>query len=195
MGQTKIPYEVTVEKHYVAIKNILQRVLGEIEGIVGIDPKWVSCRLNESGVYDPKPYFIGWLENEGLKNIRKAKKMPEPGPLRFLANTKAETYSNSLKNPTKVLKQLWPAAHLRPKDPPIFEELALYLKGGYFQLNNGNETCRLSIAIKVDDRPVGTLNTGLTNDPGNALDQKLMDWAQKDTSELVRYVKDEFDFS
>jgi hypothetical protein len=195
MGQTKIPDDVTFEDHYVKIKNILQSVLRDIEDIVGRDPKWVSCRLNQSGVSGPKPFFLGWLENPELRRIRKNHHKPEPGPFRFLADTEAETYSNCLNNPTKILEQQWPVAHIRPPDPPILEELKLYLRGGYFQLPYGNETLRLSIAIKADNRYVGTLNTGLTNDPGDRLDRKMMDWAQGNQSDLVRYVKDEFDFS
>jgi hypothetical protein len=192
MGQTRIPIDVTF-KHYLAIEGILQHVIQDLEASVGPEPKWVSCRLNQTGVRDPKPFFFGWIENEALRNIRKAQNRPDPGPFRFLADTPAVTYSNSLKNPAGVYRQDWKGTHQRSLNPPILEELKLYVNGGYFQLPKDHETCRLSIAIKAGNLYVGTLNTGLTKDPGTALDKKIKDWGQADTSELVQYVKNEFD--
>jgi hypothetical protein len=196
MGQTKIPDDIRVETHYAEIRSILRIVLREVEKIVDRQqPKWVSCRLNQSGESRPKPYFMGWLENRVLRKIRKDAHKPDPGPFRFLADTAADTYSNCLAKPGEILKQQWPVAHIRPKDPPILEELKLYLRDGYYQLPRQHETWRLSAAIKVDNIYVGTLNTGLTTDPGDRLNETLKYWAWNDESDLVQYVKDEFDFS
>jgi hypothetical protein len=195
MGQTKIPVDVTFE-HYLAMRGILGHFLQDIEGAVGAAPKWVSCRLNQTSATDPKPYFLGWLENGALKAVRMAADRPDPGLFRFLDDVAAETYSSSLKNPTDVNRQDWKGAHIRSSKPPVKEELYLYLAPGhdcgYFELQKDNEICRLSIAIKADGHYVGTLNTGLSQDPGNALNDKMKKWGQTDTSELVQYVKNEF---
>jgi hypothetical protein len=196
MGQTKIPVDVTFE-HYLAVRSILQHVLQDLEGVAGNASKWVSCRLNQTLEVDPKPFFLGWVENAALKSVRMAANQPDPGLFRFLDDVVAETYSNSLQNPTVVKRQeFWKGTRSRPPKPPVKEELYLYLAPGhdcgYFQLPTDNEICRLSIAIKANGHYVGTLNTGLSQDPGSVLNDKIKTWGQNDTSELVQYIKNEF---
>jgi hypothetical protein len=191
MGQTRIPVDVTFE-HYLAVKSILRHVLEDFEASVGTAPKWVSCRLNQTNVTDAKPFFLGWLENDALKATRVTENKPDPGLFRFLDDVPADTYSTSLKDPTRVKRQDWKAQPQRKLTPPVKEELYLYLAQGYFQLSKDQEMCRLSIAIRVGDRYAGTLNTGLSKDPGASLDQIMKDWAQNNTSELVQYLKHEF---
>lgn len=195
MGQTKIPVDVTID-HYREVREILENVLQDIEGAVGNAPKWVSCRLNQTSITDPKPFFLGWLENDALRAVRMAANQPDPGLFRFLDDVAADTYSDSLKNPTDVKRQDWKGTRSRPTKPPVKEELYLYLAPGhdcgYFGLQKDNEICRLSIAIKANGHYVGTLNTGLSQDPGNSLNDKIKAWGQNDTSELVQYIKNEF---
>jgi hypothetical protein len=195
MGQTKIPVDVTFE-HYLAVRSILQHVLQDLEQSVGNAPKWVSCRLNQTNEVDAKPFFLGWVENDSLKSVRMAANQPDPGLFRFLDDVAADTYSSSLKSPTDVKRQDWKGTRSRPTKPPVKEELYLYLAPGhdcgYFGLQKDNEICRFSIAIKASGRYVGTLNTGLSQDPGNALNGKMKSWGQSDTSELVQYIKNEF---
>lgn len=191
MGQTKIPVDVTFE-HYLAVKGILQHVLEDIEATVGRAPKWISCRLNKSGATAPKPYFLGWVENEALRTIRVKSKNPDPGLFRFLDDVEADTYSNSLKDPAHVKRQYWRVLPARKPNPPLKEELYLYLPRGHFKLPKNYEVCRLSVAIKANKCYAGTLNIGLTRDPGSALNRKMKEWGQSSTSELVQYVKNEF---
>lgn len=191
MGQTNIPVDVTFE-HYLAVRTVLRHVLQDIEATAGTAPKWVSCRLNQTNIPDPKPFFLGWVENEALKNIRMVERRPDPGLFRFMDDVAADTYSNSLKKPVDVYRQDWKPPVGRKPNPAVNEELHLYLDHGYFQLPKDHETCRLSVAIKAGNLYVGTLNTGLSKDPGTALDKKLKDWGQSETSELVQYVRNEF---
>jgi len=191
-GRVRIPENVT-SRHYDEARSILEDVLRDIEGVVGDEPKWVSCRLNQTDVDDPKPFFLGWVENYGLKNERIRVNRQDPGLFRFLDDVAADTYSNSLTNPTRLNKQDWQKTPPRPPRqtrPPILEELHLYLDGGYFKLPI--EKFRLSIAIKAANRYAGTLNTGLTKDPGTALDKKMEEWGQRDSSRLVQWVEREF---
>jgi hypothetical protein len=88
-----------------------------------------------------------------------------------------------------VLKQYW-RKPTKPDTPLV--PLRLYQKDGHFGITESNEISRLSVAIKVNNRYVGTLNTGLSVDPGNKLDSKIMQWAQSTNSELVQYLRNEF---
>jgi hypothetical protein len=195
MGHTQIPVDVTFE-HYLAVRSILQHVLQDFEQSVGGAPKWVSCRLNQTNEAVSKPFFLGWVENGSLKSVRMAANQPDPGLFRFLDDVAADTYSSCLKNPKDVWRQDWKSHPGRKSNPPVKEELYLYLAPshdrGYFGLQKDNEICRLSIAIKANGRYAGTLNTGLSQDPSNALNGKMKAWGQDDTSELVQYVKNEF---
>ncbi|MDH3442929.1 MAG: hypothetical protein OEN50_03315 [Deltaproteobacteria bacterium] len=185
MGQMRIPADVTLD-HYTAVKTLLNHVLQDLEATVGRGPKWVTCRLNQSGTENTNhAYFLGWLENKSLNQIRVAKKQSDPGLLRFMGPSVGDTYKRTLDAPTRVLKQDW----TKKRTP---SGLQLYLANGSFKVSSGNEKYRLSIAIKVDNRYVGTLNTGLNRDPGNALNGKLIKWAQNPTSELTQYLKNEF---
>jgi hypothetical protein len=193
MGRTRVPVDVTFE-HYFAMRSILEHILEDFENSAGKEAKWVSCRLNQSSTVNPKPYFLGWVENDMLKSVRLAANRPDPGLFRFLDDVAAETYSSSLRNPKNVRRQDWKGAVERVANPPVKEELFMYLAQGrgYFGLKKKNEICRLSIAIKAGGHYVGTLNTGLSKDPGSALNSKMKQWGQSDTSELVQYIRNEF---
>ena len=185
MGQARIPEGVN-EDHYKMIKSILSHLLEDLEASVGRGPKWVTCRLNQSGTENTDhAFYLGWLENDSLKHIREAKKQPDPGLYRFLGRSHGDTYKRTLDMPTRILKQDWGKKR-------IPTGLELYLPNGFFKLTTGNEKYRLSVAIKVDNRYVGTLNTGLNRDPKTALNGKMIKWAQSGTSELTQYLKNEF---
>jgi hypothetical protein len=191
MGQTRIPVDVTFE-HYIAVKSVLEHFLEQIEGIVGNAPKWVSCRLNQTNSADPKPFFLGWVENDALRKIRTNENKPDPGLFRFLDDVDAPVYRNCLKNAGDVWRESLPKLTAGKRINPKIEPLFLYLDCGYFGLPKDQETCRLSIAIKVNGRCVGTLNTGLSKDPGTSINNKMKEWGQSSTSELVQYVNNEF---
>jgi hypothetical protein len=197
MGRIRVPENVTFG-HYNDMRRILEGVLKDIEGVVGDDPKWVSCRLNQTDVDTPKPFFLAWVGNYRLQRTRIGAKRQDPGLFRFLDDVKADTYTNTLTNPTRTNKQdwskvSWKKTSQRQAQTPILEELHLFKDGGYFQLSI--ENFRLSVAIKAANRFVGALNTGLTNDPSDKLDKKLMYWAQDPQSELVQYVENTFDLT
>jgi hypothetical protein len=191
MGQTRIPVEVSFE-HYMAMRSILQHALQDIELTAGYEPKWLTCRLNRSGTADTQDaYFLGWVENQSLRDIRIGLDKPDPGLFRFLDPVHGDTYRTALKNPTQILWQEWQHGHGRA-GAPRQQPLKLFQDNGFYQLTSGCEICRRSIAIKVDSRYAGTLNIGLSSDPGDALDDKLKIWGQHATSELVQYIKNEF---
>jgi|SRR5215831_1404142 len=192
MGKTNIPVDITFE-HYIAVRSILQHVLQDIESAVGDGAKWVTCRLNQSGEKELKAFFLGWLENEKLKAIRISQNHPDPGLFRFLDDVDTPTYKNTLGQPKQVHKQVWGSKTTKIINNPSTEPLYLYLDNGYFKLPADHEICRLSIAIKVGDHYVGTLNTGLSQDPGTKINNKMMEWGQNNTSELVQYLKNEFE--
>ena len=53
---------------------------------------------------------------------------------------------------------------------------------------------RRSIAIQVDNRCVGTLNAGFSNDPGPGVDSTMKDWARDPSkSNLIKYLKNRTD--
>lgn len=188
MGATRVPVDVSFE-HFMAGRTILQHVLHDIELTIGYDPKWLTCRLNQSDTTEPKAFFLGWVENAALRAIRVAANRPDPGLFRFMDPVHGSTYENALKKPTEVLKQYW----RKPTKPvPPLAPLRLYQKDGHYGITEGNEMSRLSVAIKVNNRFVGTLNTGLSGDPGSKLDNKMMQWAQSANSELVQYLRNEF---
>jgi hypothetical protein len=191
MGRTRIPVDVTFE-HYIGVKSVLEHFLEQIEGIVGNAPKWVSCRLNQTSSADPKPFFLGWVENDALRKIRLSENKPDPGLFRFLDDVDAPVYRNCLKNSGNVWKENWKPLTPDARKNPKLEPLSLYLEGGYFKLPKDPEICRVSITVIVNGRYVGTLNTGLSNDPGTNIDNTMKEWGQNSTSELVQYVKNEF---
>ena len=190
MGTTRIPVDVSFE-HYMGVKSILEHALQDFERTIGYEPKWLTCRLNQSGTTSTDDaYFLGWVENQSLREIRIGLDKPDPGLFRFMDPVHGDTYRKTLASPTKILRQSW-AGSTRGALPPL-KELKLYRDRGFYSMTSGCETCRQSTAIKVENRYVGTLNTGLSKDPGGALDDKFMEWSQSATSELVQYLKNEF---
>ena len=190
MGSTRIPVDITFE-HYMGIKSILEHALEDFERTIGYEPKWLTCRMNQSGTDSPRDaFFLGWVENQALREIRTGLNKADPGLFRFMDPVHGNTYRTALATPHKILKQSWKSRSVN--GGPSLKELKLYRDGGFYDLTSSCETCRRSVAIKVENRFVGTLNTGLSYDPGDGLDEKFMDWSQSPTSELVQYLKNEF---
>jgi hypothetical protein len=188
MGGTRVPVDISFE-HFMAVRTILRHVLEDLEMTVGSGPKWLTCRLNQSDTAEPTAFFLGWIENAALREIRMATNQPDPGLFRFMDPVHGATYGSALKKAPNVLRQSWSKPDKTALQLP---PLRLYQREGHYGIQNNNEIARLSVAIKVGDRFVGTLNTGLSSDPGNKLDSKMMQWAQSPTSELVQYVRNEF---
>jgi hypothetical protein len=191
MGPTRIPVDVSFE-HYMGMRSILQHALQDFELTIGYEPKWLTCRLNQSGTKDTDDaFFLGWVENQSLRENRIGLGKPDPGLFRFMDPVHGDTYKNALASPNQIFRQWWEKGP-DGKGKPSLKELKLYRDGGFYNLQSGCETCRQSIAIRVENRYVGTLNTGLSKDPGKTLDEKLLEWSQSPTSELVQYLKNEF---
>jgi hypothetical protein len=189
LGPSRIPVDVSFE-HYMAMKSILEHALQDFELTIGYEPKWLTCRLNKSGTQNTEDaFFLGWVENQSLSDIRIGVEQPDPGLFRFMDPVHGDTYETALASPNQIFKQYWEKDRTRG---PKTRELKLYLEGGFYNLDSGCETCRQSIAIKVENRYVGTLNSGLSKDPGKALNNKLLEWSQNPNSELVQYLKNEF---
>jgi hypothetical protein len=190
MGPTRIPVDVSFE-HYMGVKSILEHALEDFERTIGHEPKWLTCRLNQSGTTSTDDaFFLGWVENRSLRKIRIGLDKPDPGLFRFMDPVHGDTYKKTLASPTEIFRQSWTSG--KGGKPPSLPELKLYRDGGFYNLTSGRETCRQSVAIRVGNQFVGTLNTGLSKDPGHTLDDKFMEWSQSATSELVQYLKNEF---
>jgi hypothetical protein len=190
MGPTRIPVDVSFE-HYMAVKSILQHALQDFELTIGYEPKWLTCRLNQSGTASTgDAYFLGWLENQSLREIRIGLGKPDPGLFRFMDPVHGNTYKHALATPNRISCQTWQGRN--PPPPAKLKELKLYRPNGQYNMTTGCETCRRSVVIKVENRYVGTLNMGFSKDPEKNLDKKLFEWGQSQTSELVQYLKNEF---
>jgi hypothetical protein len=189
MAATRIPVDVSFE-HFMAVRTILQHVLHDLELTVGYEPKWLTCRLNQSETIEATAFFLGWVENAALRQIRLTTNQPDPGLFRFMDPVHGPTYASALKKAPGVLKQYWKRPQSASSGPLV--PLRLYQKDGQYGITESNEVSRLSVAIKVNNRFVGTLNTGLSVDPAKKLEGKMMQWAQSPNSELVQYVRNEF---
>jgi hypothetical protein len=188
MGATRVPVDISFE-HFMAVRTILQHALHDLELTIGYDPKWLTCRVNQSETTEPTAFFLGWVENATLKQIRVGTNQPDPGLFRFMDPVHGSTYASALKKAPEVFRQHW---NKPTKGNAALMPLRLYQKEGHFGIRENNEIARLSVAIKVRNRFVGTLNAGLSIDPAKKLDGKIMHWAQSANSELVQYVRNEF---
>jgi hypothetical protein len=188
MAATRVPVDISFE-HFMAVRSILRHIMEDLEMTVGSEPKWLTCRLNQSDTTEPTAFFLGWIENAALSQIRTATYQPDPGLFRFMDPVHGTTYGSALKKAPRVLRQSWSKPD-RTKSP--LAPFRLYQRKGHYGITDSNEIARLSVAIKVRDRFAGTLNTGLSVDPGTRLDSKMMQWAQSPSSELVQYVRNEF---
>lgn len=174
--------------HFVHIQNNLACVLQGVKSTSGLPAKvlWISCRLNRSKTQD-MPVFVGWVEDTEAINIRLQKGQPySPVELRFGDTHPSKLYSDCLAVPLgTVVNRAWVSDQADPSSQRTGE-------------NSYGETHRRSIPIQIDNKYVGTLNVAFLGDPDarNAeIQATLINWAQKATSPLVKYIKDNLDFS
>jgi hypothetical protein len=173
----------------VHIQNSLTSVLKKIKKIPGLPAKilWVSCRLNRSNE-ENSPVFVGWVEDLEAVNLRVERRRPyAPVEIRFGDTHPSKLFSECLAAPLgKVVPKDWVRADRADSSSQRIGE-RFY-----------GETHRRSIAIKVGDIYVGTLNAAFLGDPTVA-DRKvrgiLISWAQTGNSPLVRYIKSNLAFS
>jgi hypothetical protein len=178
--------------HFVHIYNNLVGVLTQIKAIKGLSAKilWVSCRLNRSREKEASPVFAGWVEDTEAINIRVKKQHPyAPIEIRFGDTHRSTLYSDCVNSKTPlrtVVPRNWGKAD---KADATSQRIGETFYG---------ETHRRSIPIVIGDLYVGTLNAAFFGDPV-ASDEKirdiLIDWAQTEKLPLVKYVKDNLDYS
>jgi hypothetical protein len=177
--------------HFFHIYNNLVEVVTEIrdKGLKS-EVLWVSCRLNRSGQTVASPVFTGWVEANNAINERvKQNKAFAPIDLRYNDTNPSKLYEDCLKAAAKKLvARDW-------SDPS-------QLPGAMSQQIGRNfygETHRRSVAIKIDDGSVGSLNAAFRGDPTAGEDTKIGDvlfrWAQQPGSDLVTYIKNNLDYS
>ncbi len=174
--------------HFVHIQNSLAAVLKDIKNAKGLTAKvlWVSCRLNRSKTQD-SPVFVGWVEDIGAMNMRVEKRQPyAPVEIRFGDTHPSALYSTCLSTPLgTVVPRTWGSDKADPTSQRIGEKFY-------------GETHRRSIAIKVQNVYVGTLNAAFLGDPAAAekrIREILVERAQTANSPLVRYIRANLDFS
>jgi hypothetical protein len=178
--------------HFVHIHNSLVRVLTEIKSIKGLGAKvlWVSCRLNRSGEKDASPVFAGWVEDSEAINIRVGKQYAyAPIELRINDTHRSTLYSECVNSSTslgKVIPRNW--------GKPDKADATSQRIGERFY----DETNRRSIPIVIEELYVGTLNVAFQRDPAASdgeIEKILVDWAQTENLPLVKYIKDNLDYS
>jgi hypothetical protein len=167
----------------------LVAVLKRIKAVEGLSARilWVSCRLNRSGTQD-SPVFVGWVEDIGAVNLRVERRRPySPVEIRFGDTHPSRLYSQCLKTPLgEVVPRHWGQPH---KADPSSQRIGEIFYG---------ETHRRSIPIKISNVYVGTLNAAFSGDPTRSdkeIKNVLIEWAQGEKSALVKYIKDNLDYS
>ena len=175
--------------HFAKIQNNLALVLCEIKAIPALNEGilWVSCRLNRSGTKD-SPVFVGWVEDIQAIRIRVQNGYTYPPiDLRFGDTHPSRLYTECLKKPAgePVLKN-WSKQSASPGSQELGK-------------NFYNETHRMSVPVKINGRSVGTLNAAFRGDPSDDKDEHirgiLFRWAQDSKSDLVKYIKENLDYS
>lgn len=174
--------------HFVHIQNSLVAVINQVKAAKGLTAKalWVSCRLNRSGT-QASPVFVGWVEDAGAINNRVERRRPyAPIEIRFGDTHPSTLYSTCLSAP---LGTIVPRSWRSDKADPTSQRIGERFYG---------ETHRRSIPIKVQNVYVGTLNVAFLGDP-SAVEKRIREilvaWAQTANSPLVRYIRDNLDFS
>lgn len=187
MARAKIPGGVTPE-HFLEINNFLGQFLQDVKDVAkGAKPMWASCRLNESRD-DISPVFIGWVEDDSLKERRLKRNEPHPGLFRFGDDHYSEIFDDCVKHPGVIKKRDWK------------RDLAHPVRGQW--MNNAkmlsvglNVMYRRSIGIKGQKSAVGTINVGFDADPSKvdgAVGRVMKKWAGR-SSALVGYLRDHFE--
>ena len=180
MPRRNVPFGRT-SSHFTHIANNLMAVLNDIKGAAApAKILWVSCRLNKTGEQAPSPVFVGWVEDNEAIDIRVRKGCPYPPiDMRFGDTHPSALYSECLRTPLgTMVSRNW--AQQRPDSTS--QRLGETCYGEKF---------RRSMPIKLGNRYIGTVNAGFLADPtatDGQIKQKLEDWAQKTSSQLVTYI-------
>jgi len=187
MARVKIPGGVTPE-HFLEINNLLVQFLKDVKEVArNARPMWASCRLNESRD-DISPVFVGWVEDDSLRERRLKRNEPHPGLFRFGDDHYSEVFEDCVKQPGVVKKRDWK----QDLDHPVKGQWMVNAK----KISVGMGVMyRRSIGIKVEKCAAGTINVGFAGDPtkvDGAVGRVLKKWAGPN-SELVSYLRDQFE--
>jgi len=187
VGGRPIPF-ARDSSHFVHVENSLAAVLHEIKAIPGLRSTilWVSCRLNRSGTGNI-PVFAGWFESIEARNIRIRNGFPyAPIQIRFGDTHPSALYLECLKQPPRqVVRRTWKTDKADSTSQRLGE-------------NFYGETHRRSMAIRINNCSVGTLNAAFLGNPAakdTKIEKILFDWAQSSKSDLVNYIKDKLHYS
>lgn len=183
MVKAKIPQGITQED-FMEIGRCLRNILGQTHAML------VNMRLNKTGIKDPAPVFVGWVEHDELKKIRLDKNESDPGLYRFGDTVGSKTYTETLLAKGAIKERDW-SVSLTEKHA---EQKALAPKAGVMY--------QKLIGIIVEEgsvrRCVGTLNLGFYRKPDAQVvhnaERIMKDWAQNPGSQLVKFLKANFEF-
>jgi len=188
-------------------KDSCAKILREIQKRTGADI--VNMRLNETGKTDHAPVFVGWVESEAVRNLRKQRKETEdPENSRFNDSIRpVKEYTDTLNAAAKakkyvILERDW-CAPISQKDPTATlsqksaQQKALVPRAGLmYQKLSG---------IVINDgkvpRCVGTLNLAFARKPIGDKEKQAMKKAeqvlsgllQSSNSDLTQFLQDNFE--
>lgn len=166
----------------------ISKILLSIRDATGADI--VNMRLNKTGEIEAAPVFVGWVESEALRRLRLERNEPDPGLYRFGDTVAAREYEETLNAKGAMKERDWTVEITKKSG----EQKALVVKAGVMYQN--------LIGIVVNGgsgrRCVGTLNLGWRPDQARQKAERakhaIQNWAQDQNSELVKFLKNKFDF-
>lgn len=182
MPKGKIPGGITPEQ-FMEIRKHLLKILENSRAAV------VNMRLNETGTVQFAPVFVGWVEEKSVAEKRASANIPDSGLFRFADSMRSKEYADTVMANGTIVERDW-TKQLSEKSGD--QKKLLPVSGIQFQK---------LIGIMVDHdggrRCIGALNLGFKAKPGGAeatnADTIMTQNATTSSSELIRYLKDNFE--
>jgi hypothetical protein len=185
------------DPHFYAIKGFLHTILNELRA-KETGARRVVTRLNRSNQAQPSPIFVGVVEDDAITDLRRQQGHAPPhgdvGKDRFNKRdpNPSVVYSETVNDATGAIKQRTWNGQSSEKTP-----------GAKQMGKSANCTFQRFIAIRIpvgnQHRHVGTLTVGFDQDPTGQkmadVERTMKDWAQRDQSEFVKYLKDTFNLN
>jgi hypothetical protein len=179
--KARIPGEISLV-HYTRINEFLLKVLREANAMQ------VVARLNATGVEEPAPVFVGWVESTDRARTRLQSNDCHPTLLRAGDTEPSTTYEMCFRNGS-IERDWMDPSHVQQRKS---NELRLSQKAGVNYL--------VVIRIEVDEkgkrrRGVGVLGAGFGKEPDNRdkIKALLRSWGQSEKHALVPYLKRNFE--
>ena len=179
----RIPGSINV-KNFVKIRGFLEQILKELETS---GAKRVVTRLNSSDSIEPRPYFVGIVEDSELVKRRTAWNEPDAGLFRFGDDNPSNVYNETVCNPTgKMIQRNWSKDYAE--------------KSGNAKALGHEVGCDyqrfVAIRVPVGDgkyQHAGTITASFRNNPASPRVESIMKkWAQHPNSKFVKYLKANF---